>query len=246
MRLIILTGPVASALCGVAVGHTFDWALWELMLFTGMISDSAESEEKAKDGPSDEDILKEVGDTKGSKKNKTPKTNSRPKKLEKVPDVKTPIDTISEAWGQVKAGLLKVFNMKPVKLVRKLAAVAAMLIMFQSLRTQGVEFWQYSHQMAEQLSSPSIMFHATLRDGTPVTVDDYREAYWWLRDNTPEDSRVMAWWDYGYQVGSPPCFPAAINVPFFLRPFFLRPSERVRHHSQYLFTSRLVLVPALM
>jgi dolichyl-diphosphooligosaccharide--protein glycosyltransferase len=31
-------------------------------------------------------------------------------------------------------------------------------------------------------------------------VDDYREAYWWLRDNTPEDSRIMAWWDYGYQI----------------------------------------------
>ena len=22
----------------------------------------------------------------------------------------------------------------------------------------------------------------------------------WLRDNTPEDSRVMSWWDYGYQI----------------------------------------------
>ena len=31
-------------------------------------------------------------------------------------------------------------------------------------------------------------------------VDDYREAYWWLRDNTPQDARVMAWWDYGYQI----------------------------------------------
>jgi len=30
--------------------------------------------------------------------------------------------------------------------------------------------------------------------------DDFRESYWWLRDNTPEDARVMAWWDYGYQV----------------------------------------------
>ncbi|KAH8083472.1 oligosaccharyl transferase [Aureococcus anophagefferens] len=41
---------------------------------------------------------------------------------------------------------------------------------------------------------------AHLRNGTPVMVDDYREAYWWLRDNTPEDARVMAWWDYGYQI----------------------------------------------
>jgi dolichyl-diphosphooligosaccharide--protein glycosyltransferase len=38
-------------------------------------------------------------------------------------------------------------------------------------------------------------------DGKPQILDDFREAYWWLRDNTPEDSRVLAWWDYGYQVG---------------------------------------------
>jgi dolichyl-diphosphooligosaccharide--protein glycosyltransferase len=44
------------------------------------------------------------------------------------------------------------------------------------------------------------MIKANLRDGTPVMVDDYREAYWWLRDQTPKDARVMAWWDYGYQI----------------------------------------------
>ena len=33
-----------------------------------------------------------------------------------------------------------------------------------------------------------------------VKVDDYREAYFWIRENTPEDARVMAWWDYGYQL----------------------------------------------
>ena len=31
-------------------------------------------------------------------------------------------------------------------------------------------------------------------------VDDYREAYLWLKSKTPEDARVMAWWDYGYQL----------------------------------------------
>merc|ERR550514_317768 len=31
-------------------------------------------------------------------------------------------------------------------------------------------------------------------------VDDYREAYWWLKNKTPQDARVMAWWDYGYQI----------------------------------------------
>jgi dolichyl-diphosphooligosaccharide--protein glycosyltransferase len=44
------------------------------------------------------------------------------------------------------------------------------------------------------------MFKAKLRSGEEIIVDDYREAYWWLRDKTPEDARIMAWWDYGYQI----------------------------------------------
>ena len=31
-------------------------------------------------------------------------------------------------------------------------------------------------------------------------VDDYREAYTWLRQHTALDARVLAWWDYGYQI----------------------------------------------
>lgn len=31
-------------------------------------------------------------------------------------------------------------------------------------------------------------------------MDDFREAYYWLRQNTDEKARVMSWWDYGYQI----------------------------------------------
>jgi dolichyl-diphosphooligosaccharide---protein glycosyltransferase len=31
-------------------------------------------------------------------------------------------------------------------------------------------------------------------------LDDFREAYYWLWQNTEEQSRVMSWWDYGYQI----------------------------------------------
>ena len=31
-------------------------------------------------------------------------------------------------------------------------------------------------------------------------MDDYRLAYGFLREETPHDARVMAWWDYGYQI----------------------------------------------
>lgn len=39
-----------------------------------------------------------------------------------------------------------------------------------------------------------------LVDGDRTIIDDYREAYYWLNQNTDEDAKVMAWWDYGYQL----------------------------------------------
>ncbi len=38
-------------------------------------------------------------------------------------------------------------------------------------------------------------------DGSQHIIDDYREAYYWLRQNTPEKAKIMSWWDYGYQIG---------------------------------------------
>lgn len=49
-------------------------------------------------------------------------------------------------------------------------------------------------------SSPSIVLASYNNDGTRYIIDDFREAYYWLRKNTPEKARVMSWWDYGYQI----------------------------------------------
>ncbi|KAJ4574097.1 oligosaccharyl transferase stt3 subunit, variant 2 [Exophiala dermatitidis] len=50
-------------------------------------------------------------------------------------------------------------------------------------------------------SSPSVVLASRLPDGSQHIIDDYREAYYWLRQNTPYDARIMSWWDYGYQIG---------------------------------------------
>lgn len=50
-------------------------------------------------------------------------------------------------------------------------------------------------------SSPSVMLPSQTSDGKMALIDDFREAYYWLRMNTDEDSKVAAWWDYGYQIG---------------------------------------------
>jgi len=49
-------------------------------------------------------------------------------------------------------------------------------------------------------SSPSIVLASYGNDGSRQILDDFREAYYWLWQNSAEDARVMSWWDYGYQI----------------------------------------------
>lgn len=50
-------------------------------------------------------------------------------------------------------------------------------------------------------SSPSVVLASKLPDGSQHIIDDYREAYYWLRQNTHQTAKIMSWWDYGYQIG---------------------------------------------
>ncbi|KAG4304122.1 hypothetical protein PORY_002486 [Pneumocystis oryctolagi] len=50
-------------------------------------------------------------------------------------------------------------------------------------------------------SSPSVVLSGQTSSGKELIIDDYREAYYWLRKNTPYDAKIMSWWDYGYQIG---------------------------------------------
>ena len=50
-------------------------------------------------------------------------------------------------------------------------------------------------------SSPSVVLASRMPDGSQHIIDDYREAYYWLRQNTPDKAKIMSWWDYGYQIG---------------------------------------------
>merc|ERR1719450_1775800 len=49
-------------------------------------------------------------------------------------------------------------------------------------------------------SSPSIVLAPYRPDGSRDILDDFREAYYWFWQNTPDDATVMSWWDYGYQI----------------------------------------------
>jgi len=51
----------------------------------------------------------------------------------------------------------------------------------------------------EAYSSPSIVLISGWGANRHV-MDDFREAYYWLRHNTAADAKIMSWWDYGYQI----------------------------------------------
>ncbi|RUS22854.1 STT3 subunit of Oligosaccharyl transferase [Endogone sp. FLAS-F59071] len=60
--------------------------------------------------------------------------------------------------------------------------------------------WHCTWVTANAYSSPSIVLASRQADGSQHIIDDFREAYYWLRKNTKDDAKIMSWWDYGYQI----------------------------------------------
>ncbi|KAJ2723727.1 oligosaccharyl transferase stt3 subunit [Coemansia sp. Benny D115] len=60
--------------------------------------------------------------------------------------------------------------------------------------------WHSSWITSTAYSSPSVVLASRSPDGSHHIIDDFREAYYWLRMNTKPDAKVLSWWDYGYQL----------------------------------------------
>merc|ERR1712048_1314331 len=59
----------------------------------------------------------------------------------------------------------------------------------------------HADRVARSMSSAQVKYKVhDSRNGQDIIVDDYWQGYKWIDENTPKDSRVMAWWDYGYQI----------------------------------------------
>ena len=57
-----------------------------------------------------------------------------------------------------------------------------------------------SHTCAESLSWPAVIGSYNNHYGHRVIMDDIREGYYWIRQNTKSNARILSWWDYGYQL----------------------------------------------
>ncbi len=195
VRLIIFLGPIASSLTGVGAGYLLDdlidnarWARRYLL------RDGAEGSDDSEDDSNDDKAT-----TTNGKEKAAPFSPNVAKKAGKKA-AKSKGGSRGSVADDFKAKmiepLVKTYNSKSGRATRSFVCVVLLLWGCSHARP----FWDYSHMMARGMSQPSVMFKGTLQDGRTVMVKDYVEAYHWLRDNTPEDSRVMAWWDYGYQI----------------------------------------------
>ena len=179
VRLIIFLGPIASCLSGVAVGHLLEQVAGNLAWF-------------AAGGREDEAQVKTPSSKPGSKGGKGGK-GGKGKASSSASETAALVDAYEL---KIAEPVRRLWNGKPLRVAR--VAVALTLLSLGSSRVAS--FWSYSHDIARGMSQPSVMFKGQLNDGRTIIVKDYVEAYHWLRDNTPEDARVMAWWDYGYQI----------------------------------------------
>lgn len=170
VRLIILLGPIASVLSGVVLGRFFRWTL-ELFLYDGAAAESASKERAAYSA--------------GLAKKKKTDGDGAVAKKKKAGALTSVLDAVTRASDSTEG-----------RNVKRIVA----LVLTVALYAPASTFHQYCWQMSKALSHPAIMFKAQTRSGETVLVDDYREAYFWLRHNTPEDARILAWWDYGYQI----------------------------------------------
>jgi dolichyl-diphosphooligosaccharide--protein glycosyltransferase len=178
VRLILLAAPIASVCGGIALGYIWAWCVGGIFgearpSLESILLDEFESTPSITAAEPSED----------DPSNKAPKKKKTPGKKKTVKD--EPL----------------VMNKNGDPLWVRLIRIGLGLFLLRESVPLSQNFKHICHQIAKQISHPTIITKGTNRHtGETVVVDDYREAYFWLRDNTPEDARIMAWWDYGYQI----------------------------------------------
>uniref|UniRef100_A0A7R9VFZ5 dolichyl-diphosphooligosaccharide--protein glycotransferase n=1 Tax=Chlamydomonas euryale TaxID=1486919 RepID=A0A7R9VFZ5_9CHLO len=208
-RLIILMGPIASALSGVALGAFAEWALMQLyeipLLFRGSADAGTGADggaDKGADAPSTDADADAGADaaaagSSGSplQKASTPSGGKKDRKADKskaAPQAPRPPSALTAFLKSLTAA----YNSWPARLLR----IAAAFVILYVIPMHGRRFFRWGHEFAMRSSQPSLIFKGQLTDGRIIKVTDYLDSYKWLKKNTPKDARVLSWWDYGYQL----------------------------------------------
>jgi len=215
VRLILLLAPIGSILGGIAAGRMLRWSIRQLWdASTG--DDNGTENKKPNKKKSKKIPNKEPNNDITNAKTSNGAAGKGPKRGRKVKN-KTTVETEEEyailesvvnendssssssnnPFEPINQAVSKIMNQTTEGIMLKRSLAVLLLLAGYMF---SYTFKDYSWRLSIELSHPSIIVPARTRTGQKIKVDDYREAYWWVRDNTPADARILAWWDYGYQI----------------------------------------------
>jgi dolichyl-diphosphooligosaccharide--protein glycosyltransferase len=112
----------------------------------------------------------------------------------------TMIETYSHS---ISDGVESVEEKKPVKVKKPNGSADSSLkyvIVVPITIILSIFAWHCTYVTSTAYSSPSVVLATQGRDGNQHIIDDFREAYFWLRQNTDEKAKILSWWDYGYVI----------------------------------------------
>ncbi|KAJ1956141.1 oligosaccharyl transferase stt3 subunit, partial [Linderina pennispora] len=184
VRLILTLTPIVCVMAGIAIANVFETYL--NVKDVEAAGSEAEAVPVAKtEAVTGVSAAEQTSASKSGKKGKGKKSEKteEPAKSEPAPPSKP------ATAPEMSVGMKKFYALLPKLVV--MANFLYLLFMFQ---------WHCSWVTSNAYSSPSVVLASRSPDGSQHIIDDFREAYYWLRQNTKPDAKVLSWWDYGYQL----------------------------------------------
>jgi len=214
-RLVLICAPITSIACAIWCGFVLDMILEPFLLLLGKRGYTGK---RISNGES-KDANESVASGKKSKNKKVAKSSAsqqliQPAEYEEdyrpggVAELKRIVKTsiqssipeaVQDKYHQARVQL----DSQPfLLLLRGLISIAIVFYVYSlsGIMPKVETFVKHSNSIAHSLSSPKVVFTAQDRVKGVIKVTDYYDGYKWIDANTPKDSRVMAWWDYGYQI----------------------------------------------
>jgi len=223
-RLVLICGPIVAIMCSIWLGFVLDFIMEPFLLLLGKTYPAEGGVWALTNGKKDAPAEQKA--TKGKEVKKAPEAKKNGAKQSRGSSEK---DMGLEEWDEdYRPGGVAMIKRKAKYFVVNVltddlwngvvsarSAWTRQLILPRMLLSFGIIFYlayvsdfgvktqrflSYCDGTAQQMSSPTILKMGRGRDGQNVILDDALKGYQWLAKETPKDSRVFAWWDYGYQI----------------------------------------------
>jgi len=228
-RLLLICGPIVAIVAAIWIGFVLDFLMEPFLLLLGkkypadnaLFAGTSGKNGKADSSAKQKDKADAAAKQQPLKKGQTAKKNVGPSRVKNEEDLG--LGEWDEEYRPGGVAFLKrkaksaFFNLVPDdtwdavcdarNAWRRNTAVHGarcglsifilfFLVFISNVGLSTTRFLSYCDQTAQQMSSPTVL----KMDQSGRIHDDAMQCYRWLAKETPKDSRVLAWWDYGYQI----------------------------------------------